>query len=155
MSEFAVPRAAVPARLLLTEGESRPGHVFVMERVPQRVGPETPLEMLNREEGFFAFRPTVGDVLFIAKANTVALEVDVSAMGGDAERLSAARTASLEVVLTGGASLTGWARFELPAQHSRLLDYLNATREPFFAVSTDSATHLVNRAHVLYARPVD
>src|SRR6266498_3394526 len=48
----------IPAHLLLTQGVSRPGQVYVMERVPLHDGPETVLEMLNRTEGFFAFRPT-------------------------------------------------------------------------------------------------
>ena len=56
MSEFAVPRAALPAQLLLTHGAARPGQLYVMEQVPHHEGPETVLEMLNRPEGFFAFR---------------------------------------------------------------------------------------------------
>jgi len=34
-----------------------------------------------------------------------------------------------------------------------VLDYLNAVAEPFFAIATGDGMHLVNRAHVLYARP--
>ena len=44
---------------------------------------------------------------------------------------------------------------EMPEHHSRLLDYLNAAGEPFFAISTADEIHLVNRAHVLFARPED
>jgi hypothetical protein len=44
---------------------------------------------------------------------------------------------------------------ELPQHHSRLLDYLNTSAEPFFAITTADQVHLVNRAHVLYARPED
>jgi hypothetical protein len=57
VSLFALPRTNVPARVLLTQGVAHPGEVYVMERVPQHDGPETVLEMLNRREAFFAFRP--------------------------------------------------------------------------------------------------
>jgi hypothetical protein len=36
-----------------------------------------------------------------------------------------------------------------------VLDYLNASTDPFFAVTTEAQVHVVNRAHVLYARPED
>src|SRR2546428_1991307 len=57
MSQFSLPRSPVAARVLLDQGVSRPGDVFVMERVPHHDGAETVLEMLNRRGGVFAFRP--------------------------------------------------------------------------------------------------
>src|SRR5947199_2320027 len=49
----------------------------ILERVPQHVGPETPLDMLNRPEPFFPFRPKKGSdrILLVAKARTVTLSV--------------------------------------------------------------------------------
>ncbi len=71
-------------------------------------------------------------------------------------RLSAAKKATLEITLADGSTLSGWATLELPQHHARVLDYLNAVAEPFFAIETsDGLLHLVNRAHVLYARPED
>ncbi len=156
MSDFSLPRAPVPARLLLTQGVSRPGQVYVMEREPHHDGPETVLEMLNRAEGFFAFRPADdGDVLLVSKTHTIWVSIDRQAPITDPARLSAARMLGVEVVLAGGVTLEGWASVELPVHHSRLLDYLNASHDAFFAVWTHAATHYVNRAHVLYARPQD
>ena len=127
-----------------------------MERVPQHAGHETPLDMLNRPEGFFPFRPqgNGGGVLLVAKARTVTLSVPRTEPE-DATRLSAAKQAGLEVTLADGSKLSGRATLELPQHHSRLLDYLNASPEPFFALATADEVHLVNRAHVLYARPED
>ncbi len=127
-----------------------------MERMPHHDGPETVLELLNRPEGFFAFRPAEGHgVLLVSKAHTVSLAVDRQAPIPDPTRLSAARLLGVELVLAGGSTLGGWASVELPQHHARLLDYLNASPEPFFAVWTHATTHYVNRAHVLYARPLD
>ena len=156
MSDFALPRAPLPAQLLLTHGVSRPGEVFVMKGVPHHDGPETVLEMLNRAEGFFAFRPAAEpDVLLVSKAHTIWLSVAREAPLVDPARLSAARVLGVELVLGDGSTLGGWASVELPPHHARLLDYLNASHDPFFAVWTQAATNYVNRAHVLYARPLD
>ena len=155
MSDLSLPRTPVPARLLLTQGVSRPGQIYVMERVPHHDGPETELELLNRPEGFFAFRPAEdGEILLVSKVQTVSLSVDRQAPITDPVRLSAARMLGVEVVLAGGATLGGWASVELPEQHARLLDYLNASQEAFFAVWSHAATHYVNRAYVLFARPL-
>ena len=156
MPDFLIPRVAVPATLLQTAGGKREGEIYVMERVPQHAGPETPLDMLNRAEGFIPFRPKsdgVG-VLLVAKTRTVSLTVPL-AEPDDKARLSAAKQARLEVTLADGTQLNGWVTLELPQHHSRVLDYLNAAAEPFFAIATDDGVHLVNRAHVLYARPED
>lgn len=153
--DLALPRSPIAANLLLTEGKSQAGHIFVMDRVQQHDGPETVLELLNRPEGFFAFRPGGdGEVLLVSKVQTVSLSVDRQAPIADPARLSAARMLGVEIVLAGGSTLGGWASAELPEHHARLLDYLNASHEPFFAVWTHAATHYVNRAHVLYARPL-
>jgi hypothetical protein len=153
---YSVPSVAVPATLLQTSGGKREGEIFTMERVPQHAGPETALDLLNRPEAFFPFRPKQdgSGVLLVAKARTVMVSVP-RAEQEDADRLSAAKQASLEVTLADGSKLSGWATLELPEYHSRLLDYLNASRDEFFALATADHMHIVNRAHVLYVRPED
>jgi hypothetical protein len=87
--------------------------------------------------------------------HAVSVSLDSQAPIADPARLSAAKLLGLEIVLAGGSMLSGWASAELPPEHSRLLDYLNASQDPFFALWTHASTHYVNRAHVLYARPLD
>ena len=156
MAGYSVPSVAIPATLLQTSGGKREGEIFAMERVPQHAGPETALDLLNRPEAFFPFRSKKDDagVLLVAKARTVMVSV-LRAGQEDADRLSAAKQASLEVTLADGSKLSGWATLELPEYHSRLLDYLNASRDEFFELATADHTHIVNRAHVLYVRPED
>ena len=153
---FSIPRVAIPATLLLTAGTRREGEIYVMERVPQHAGPETPLDMLNRPEAFFPFRTSEdGAVLLMAKARTVTLSVPRTTSAEDPARLSVAKRARIEVTLADGSTVSGWATLELPEHHSRVLDYLNASAEPFFAVTTEDELQFVNRAHDLYARPED
>src|SRR3989475_3311124 len=111
--------------------------------------------MRRGREGFCAFPPADEEgALLMSKVHTVAVSVDRQAPIADPARLSAAKMLGVELVLTGGSTLGGWASAELPEHHARLLDYLNASRDPFFAVWTHAATHYVNRAYVLYARPL-
>lgn len=152
MTDFSLPRESIHARLLLTQGKEREGSVFVMARAPAREGPETPLEMLNRPEGFFPFLPDKQkEVLLVSRAQTIALTVPA---GGE-NRAPGAIDIGLEVTLVDGTVWTGVAEVALPQSLSRPIDYLNAGGGPFFAVTTNKATHLVNRAYVLYARPTD
>lgn len=152
MSGFSLPRESIPARLLLTQGGERSGAVFVMARAPSREGPETPLEMLNRPEGFFPFLPDDHrEVLLVSRAQTIALTIPAP----EEHRAPGVREIGLEITLMDGTVWNGVADVELPESMSRPIDYLNAGGGPFFAVTTNRATHLVNRAHVLYARPTD
>jgi hypothetical protein len=155
VTDFQLPRAQLPARLVLTQGSPWDGTIFVGERVPQHDGPETPLEMLNRPEPFFPFRPdAAGPVLLVSKRQTIAVAVSHGPTI-DPDRLSAAKQLDLELELANGDTLAGQANVELPEHQSRPLDFLNASVEPFFAISTSEGTNYVNRAHVLFARPRD
>jgi hypothetical protein len=155
VTDFLLPRAQLSARLVLTQGAPREGTIFVGERVPQHDGPETPLEMLNRPEPFFPFRPDADvPVLLVSKRQTIAVAVARGPIA-DPDRLSATKELELELELVNGDTLVGQAHVELPEHQSRPLDYLNASVEPFFAISTPEGTHYVNRAHVLFARPRD
>jgi|SRR5579859_103790 len=158
MTGFSLPRQSVAARLLLTEGKERHGAVYVMARASHREGPETPLEMLNRPEGFFPFLPDGSkDVQLISRAQTITLSIpsDDPAAHPSQMRLSGARLVGLEVKLDTGKSIAGHASLELPRHQTRVIDYLNATPDSFFAVTADGATYFVNRAHVLYVLPTD
>lgn len=155
MSAFQLPHVAVAARITLSQGSPQTGTIFLAVRVPQHDGPETPLEMLNRPDPFFPFRPADdGDVLLVAKNQMVALDVEHGPIT-DPDRLSAAKELRLELVLSNGTTIAGSAKVELPEEHSRTLDYLNAGAVPFFTLSNHDTTHYVNRAHVLFARPKD
>lgn len=151
-----LPRSAVAVRLRLATGDPIAGEVFVMQRVAHRDGPETVLEMLNRPEAFYPFRPADGGpVLLVARAHTLALSTASGDPLGDPDRREAAHAVSLTVTLTTGDTLSGDAWFEASATRQRPLDYLNASRDPFFALVRDDVTDYINSAHVRSAQPGD
>src|SRR3989449_6040998 len=115
MSQFSLPRSPVSASVLLDQGVSRPGDVFVMDREPHHDGAETVLEMLNRREGVFAFRPPDEEgVVLMLKVHTGSVSGDRPAPIADPARLSAARLLGVGLVLVGGSPPGGWASGELP-----------------------------------------
>lgn len=140
------------ARITLAEGLVMHGEVHLQSRVAWRDGPETPLELLNREEAFFPLTLPTG-VVFVTRAQVAILAYDQDLANHDPERESAAQRLSLEVMMVGGLEFRGIANSELPPIRSRALDFLNCN-EQFFALVTDTGTLCINRRHVRAIRPL-
>jgi hypothetical protein len=153
MSEWgAIER--VTAEVLLAEGEVVRGDLHLQARVAHREGGETPLDLLNRPDPFFALVPSSGGVCFLAKPQVAMVTCEPTPDATDPDRLTAAKRVHLEVTLVGGAEVSGWATLELPPTRARTLDFLNAS-DRFFMLSTDDAMRYVHRAHVRLVRPLD
>ncbi len=152
MSDWGIT-TKVPAEVVLAEGIVLAGELHLYARPAYPPGPETVLEMLNREETFFALTLD-GRVTFIPKAQVVVVSCRNQATLADPDRVSAARHIELEVVVQGGAEYRGRAAFELPPSRSRALDYLNGAGV-FFGIGTDDANWYVNKSRVRLARPLD
>ena len=153
MSDWAATER-LPAEIQLAEGVTVRGELHLQARVAFHDGAETPLEMLNRSDAFFALSVADG-IAFISREQVAVVTcAPPQPVAPDAERLNAATRFGLEVVLWGGATYRGWAIMELPPSRARLLDYLNTTGR-FFTVATDTETRYVNRSHVSIVRPFD
>jgi len=142
------------ARVTLVEGTVAEGDLHLQAGAPLHHGPESPLEMLNREEPFFPLTLTGGGVVFIGKAHVISVLYQQPAPEADEERRTAARVIGLAVTMSGGHEFRGSTVTELPPNHSRPLDFLNL-RERFFSVATQDGTVCLNRRHVRVARPID
>jgi hypothetical protein len=153
MSEWGTTNR-VPAEAMLVEGIVIQGDLHVLARDTFPPGPETPLEMLNRPEVFFALTLPDGGVTFVPKAQVVVVSCHGQTPLSDPDRISAARLVSLEVVLQGGTEYRGRATYELPANRGRTLDYVNAPGG-FFSLWSDDVTWYINKAHVRLIRPLD
>ncbi|MEO8139510.1 MAG: hypothetical protein ABI742_07695 [Gemmatimonadota bacterium] len=143
----------LPVRVTLAEGLIIQGEAHLQPRVAWRDGPETPIEMLNREDAFFAMNLPQGDVVFVAKAQVAAFAFQPAQVTDDAERQTVARMLPLEIMMVGGAEHRGIAMSEMPPTRSRALDFLNAP-ERFFLLVTDEGSLCLNRAFVRAVRPL-
>lgn len=152
MNDWAKPERR-PVRVTLAEGLVITGDIHLQPRVAWRDGPETPLELLNREDAFFPVTLTGKEVVFVAKAQVAALGFLPPEEPADVARQTAMRTIPLEIMLVGGTELKGVAVSELPPNRSRALDFLNDSA-PFFLLVTEDGHVCLNRRFVRAARPL-
>lgn len=143
----------VPALVALREGLVLEGELHLLTRFAYPPGPETPLEMLNREDAFFALTLD-GGVTFLPKAQVLVVTCRDQAPLADPDRVSAARLIGLEVVMQGGAEFRGHSAIELPPSRGRTLDFLNGPGI-FFALGADDVSWYINKSRVCLARPLD
>jgi hypothetical protein len=143
----------VSAEIVMADGAVLVGDLHLAARAAYPADMESPLEMLNRGDPFFALSLTQGGVVFVSKAQAAAVSChDTTPL--DPTRASAARLVALEVSLTNGAEYRGRASYELPPARARILDYVNGS-ERFFTVWTDEITRHINKSLVRLIRPLD
>jgi hypothetical protein len=144
----------VAARVVLAEGVVLAGHLHLLARTMSPSDAESPLEMLNREEPFFALTLNGGGVALVSKAQVAVVSCQELAPSGDPDRASVAKLVMLAVQLTDGVEYRGHCSFELPPRRARALDYLNAPGR-FFTLETDGMMQYINKSQVRHIRPLD
>ena len=126
MSEWGIT-TKVPAEVVLAEGLVLAGDLHLYARPTYPPGPETPLEMLNRADVFFALTLDGGGVTFVPKTQVVVVTCrGPVADDGSRPASTAARRIELEVELAGRARSTGArSRRSCRRPAAGALDYLN------------------------------
>lgn len=145
----------LPAHVSLVEGIVLDGDLHLLTRpaYPPH-GSETPLEMLNRPDSFFALTLPEGGVALVPKAQVLEINCPEDVPPPDPDRVTAAKHVELEVVLPGGTEYRGFATLELPPGRRRALDFMNG-EGGFFAIWSDGRTRYINKRHVRLIRPLD
>jgi hypothetical protein len=144
----------VGARVLLAEGVVLAGDLHLLARTTYPADTESPLEMLNRDDPFFALTLAEGGVSFVSKAQVAVVSCQHLEVADDPARTNAAKLVELSVELTDGVEYRGRSSFELPPSRARALDYVNAPGR-FFALWTDDIAQYINKALVRVIRPLD
>jgi hypothetical protein len=142
------------AKVTFADGHSIEGDLHLQPGTALHQGVETPLEMLNRPEDFFAMTLPSGRVTLVAKVQTALVACAPVIPDQDPDRLAAAKSVFLEVQLAGGYEVRGSAHLELPQPRTRAMDFLN-TAHRFFALSYHENTLYVNRGLVRQVFPRD
>lgn len=141
-------------RLSLVSGETITGSMFVQhvgEGDPRR---ESARDVLNSAERFFPVETADGETVLVAKDRVVEVLAE-HADNDDELRRASARSALLDVVLSGGIVRSGIVLLEMPAGQPRLLDYLNRLSDRFLVLYATEGTRLVNRALIERVLPRD
>ncbi len=129
------------------------GNIHLQMIARHHTGPETTDDLLNREETFYVLILDGEQPVFVAKKQTMYLELPPQPAIDDPDRASAARRLELEIELADGTLLEGLVMIELPPDRLRALDFLNAA-PTFFPLWTEDAVRIVNRDHIRAASPV-
>jgi hypothetical protein len=154
MHEFRIEKDRCAVRLSLVSGETITGAMFVQhvgEGDPRR---ESAREVLNAPERFFPIETADGETLLVAKDRVVEVLAELPTDDDELRRVSA-RSALLDIVLSGGVVRSGIVLLELPAGQPRLLDYLNRLSDRFLVLYAPEGTRLVNRALIERVLPRD
>ena len=153
MSDWGATQQAA-ARVVLAEGVVLAGHLHLLARTMSPSDAESPLEMLNREDPFFALTLNGGGVALVSKAQVAVVSCQELASSDDPDRASVAKSVALAVELTDGVEYRGHCSFELPPSRARALDYLNGPGR-FFTLETDGMMQYINKSQVRQIRPLD
>jgi hypothetical protein len=144
----------VPAVVTVQSGEVYPGHIHLLGGLHWQAGPETPLEMMNREEAFFPLTLENGLPLFFSKAQVVMVVPEWPPEDLAAPEAPVGDRHGLTVQLTTGEEVTGEVTVAPRPTRTRTLDHMNIAT-PFFLLETPGGARLINRAHVRVAHPLD
>ena len=153
MSDWGATRR-ISAEVVLADGAVIEGDMHLVASAAYPLSSESPLDMLNRPEPFFALTMGQGEVAFVSKAQVAVVSCRDGNPDADPERASVARLVALEVALVSGAEYRGRSSFELPPSRARALDYVNIPGR-FFTVWTNDCTRYFNKSLVRLIRPLD
>jgi hypothetical protein len=153
MSDWGATRR-ISVEVVMADGVVIEGDMHLVASAAYPMSSESPLDMLNRREPFFALTMGQGEVAFVSKAQVAVVSCRDGNPDADPERASVARLVALEVALVSGAEYRGRSSFELPPSRARALDYVN-TPGRFFTVWTNDFTRYFNKSLVRLIRPLD
>jgi hypothetical protein len=143
----------VRAEVLVTGGGTLTGFLHLQPLALFHSGPENPEDALNRNEAFFPLT-SEHETHFLAKSQVIAVTVRTVLPVRDLDRVEAARTLGMQVVLSDGSEFVGAVTSELPPDRARVLDFLNHA-PGFFCLIDQDAMRFVNRTHVRLVTPLD
>jgi hypothetical protein len=147
MDELRVPKRRVAAVVLLPGGQARRIALFLSEAASGHAGPERPSDLLCGGDDFVpAVDEETGQMTFLNRAALAVVRVARALEADDAETTIPTEH-EVEVLLRDGLVLRGLVSYLRPADHARLVDYLNEPT-PFFRLHEGDTVALVNKRRV-------
>ena len=150
MSEYRIEKQRRSLHILLTNGNTLEGEVFLQPATRHRSRPEEPVDLLNDAEPFFALVRN-GETMLVAKDSVARAETSYQSEG---ELDIVALGVFVEVTMTDGNVCSGCIFVESRTGRPRLLDYLNSYRNRFLPVVDAQQVFLVNTNTIAHVREV-
>jgi hypothetical protein len=154
MSDYRIEKTRSPVVIKTHSGETITGEMFLQPFARPDGGTERPADILNGNERFFPVALSGGELILVSKEQVLELATDA---GRDEyeERARISRPAVIEIRLISGEKHAGAIFLELPAEHARLLDFLNRGGERFLTLHGSDHLLLINRRVIEHVRPLD
>jgi len=152
MSEYRIEKVRRRVTVSLAGGRSLDGDIFLQPTARYRMGPQDPIELLNESDAFFPLATDDEQLVLLAKSHVTRVQFaddEADTPVGDVP------DTAVVVLFADGTQITGQLRLETRSDRSRLLDFLNGTRQRFVTLRSASAVCLINCgqvAQVLHSR---
>jgi hypothetical protein len=150
VSDYKIDKLRRRLSLILMDGRSLDGEIFLRPVSRFRTRPEEPTDLLNDPEPFFALVRD-GNTTLVSKANVArAATATHAADDGDVQLVGV----PVEVTMHDGSLCRGSIFPETRSDRPRLLDYLNSYRDRFLPVVDTRQVWLVNVNTIAHVREV-
>jgi hypothetical protein len=151
MSDLRIEKKRIEATIMLSNGSSIQGCVFVSSFNATQTGPESVKDLMNDGPGFFPIEVIEGDHLTIHLVNRQ--HVLFVTLGSDDELrrepdYDVATRRAVSLLLDNGATLDGYVAVSRPRGRDRLSDHTRWS-EPFWYLDVPPTTLIVNASHVI------
>ena len=150
--DYRIEKVRLPVEVTLANGHRLDGDVFVQAFARFRAGPEEPHDLLNDDDPFLPLVRGEGGLFLVQKSQIAVVSSPLPATDDAAD--TGVVGMKVEFTLLDGSAHSGSIFPELRVDRPRLVDFLNDTPLRFLALFAADRQHLVNRAHIAYARPV-
>ena len=149
MEEFRVPKRKTSVELVFPAGEVRQVEVFLAEFSGSHEGSERLVDLLNAEGEFFpAFDVATQQISFVNRASVALASITNDAEAELEEQDTIPTEQEVEITMVSGAILKGYVTYVMPADRSRLIDYLTLGGR-FFRLHQEHRVALVHKRHVV------
>jgi hypothetical protein len=149
MNDYSVPIAPLRVTMLLTDGRTIDGDVFLPAKSPLRDGPMLAGEWAKVAPPFIPVRPAVGhEVMIVNRHQVVAFALPAGVPAEDPVELLDTPAQHVSREMTGGLRLEGLMAVAMPRHQRRVVDWLNA-QDAHLTLEVDGRAHLVTKAHIV------
>jgi hypothetical protein len=150
MSDYRIEKLRRELKLVLADGSTLTGDVFLRSVSRYRSRPEEPGDLLNDADPFFALDRN-GETVLVAKGQVARAETEL--MEDDALETGALGV-TVEVTMRDGTACDGSIFLESRSDRPRLMDFLNTYHERFLPVVSPKQVLLLNMQFIAHVREV-
>lgn len=151
MTDLRVPTTRQAVTITTSDGCASDGHVFMPSQSSRHAGPMRPDEWADTVHTFFPFRARDAAHSTILNLDAVvAFTVPIDGNSAAEDTLEALLTdapVARVSVAAGGATFDGDVIIDMPPDHQRVADWLNAPGT-FITVRDRTAHHLIHKRHI-------